>query len=42
LTQNPTVGFVVMQRLAQVISHRLSAIRKLLLETIRDCDHMEQ
>jgi CRP/FNR family cyclic AMP-dependent transcriptional regulator len=38
LTQNPAVGFVVMQRVAQVMSQRLGAMRKLLLETIIDCD----
>ena len=38
LTQNPVAGFVVMQRVAQVMSQRLGAMRKLLLETIIDCD----
>ena len=38
LTQNPTVGFVVMKRVAQVMSQRLGALRKLLLETVIDCD----
>jgi hypothetical protein len=38
LTQNPAVGFVVMQRVAQVMSQRLGAMRKLLIETIIDCD----
>ncbi len=38
LAQNPATGFVVMQRVAQVMSQRLGAMRKLLLETIIDCD----
>jgi len=38
LTQNPAAGFVVMKRVAQVMSQRLGAMRKLLLETIIDCD----
>jgi len=36
LESDPVVGFVVMTRLARVISRRLAALRRLLLETIID------
>jgi CRP-like cAMP-binding protein len=36
LTDNPTVGFVVMMRVARVVSQRLGAMRKLFLETVID------
>jgi len=36
LNQNPCDGYVVMMRVAQVISQRLGAMRKLLLETVID------
>jgi toluene monooxygenase system ferredoxin subunit len=36
LAKEPAVGFVVMRRVANVVSRRLAAMRKLLLETIID------
>lgn len=36
LEQNPCEGFVMMKRLAQVVSQRLGTIRTLLLETVCD------
>jgi CRP-like cAMP-binding protein len=36
LEKEPTVGFTVMRRVARVISRRLAATRRLLLETIVD------
>jgi CRP-like cAMP-binding protein len=36
LEQNPCDGFVMMQRMAQIVSHRLGTIRTLLMETICD------
>lgn len=36
LAKKPEVGFIVMKRIAAVISRRLSTMRKLLLETIID------
>lgn len=36
LEKNPEVGFTVMRRVARVISRRLAAMRRLLLETIID------
>ena len=39
LEQHPTVGVVVLKRLAQLISLRMSELRRLLTETIRDYEH---
>jgi CRP-like cAMP-binding protein len=39
LERNPTVGVVVLKRLAQLISLRMSELRRLLTETIRDYEH---
>lgn len=36
LEKNPSVGFVVMKRIAAVISQRLAALRRLLVEMIND------
>jgi hypothetical protein len=36
LADNPETGFLVMRRIAAVISRRLGTMRKLLLETIID------
>jgi hypothetical protein len=36
LAANPETGFLVMRRIAAVISRRLGTMRKLLLETIID------
>lgn len=36
LEQNPCEGFVVMRRVAQIVSQRLGTIRTLLLETVCD------
>ena len=41
LEGHPTVGVVVLGRLAQLISQRMSELRRLLAETIRDCDPPE-
>lgn len=38
LAQHPDVGFVVTRRIAQVVIQRLGIIRRLLLDTVRDCD----
>jgi CRP-like cAMP-binding protein len=40
LSREPAVGFVVMMRIAQLINRRLSALRKLLLETIVDAERL--
>jgi len=42
LNQNPCDGYVVMQRVAQIIGQRLEAMRKLLLETVVDYEKPEQ
>jgi len=42
LNQNPCDGYVVMQRVAQIIGQRLAAMRKLLLETVIDYEKPEQ
>ena len=39
LEQHPAVGVVVLKRLAQLISLRMSELRRLLTETIRDYEH---
>jgi CRP-like cAMP-binding protein len=36
LESNPAVGFTVMKRVARVVSRRLAALRRMLLETIID------
>lgn len=36
LEKEPSVGFVVMKRIAAVISQRLAALRRLLIDTIND------
>jgi len=42
LIENPCTGFEVMRRVAQVISQRLGAMRKLLLETVIDYEKPAQ
>ena len=42
LNRNPCDGYVVMQRVAQIIGQRLAAMRKLLLETVIDYEKPEQ
>jgi len=42
LVQDPCAGFEVMRRVAQVVSQRLGAMRKLLLETIVDYEKPAQ
>ena len=39
LEQHPAVGVIVLKRLAQLISLRMSELRRLLAETIRDYEH---
>jgi CRP-like cAMP-binding protein len=39
LEQHPAVGVVVLKRLAQLISLRMSELRRLLTATIRDYEH---
>jgi CRP-like cAMP-binding protein len=38
LEKDPEVGFVVMNRVARAVSRRLATLRRLLLETIIDCE----
>jgi len=42
LARKPEVGFVLMTRIAQVVSQRLGFMRRLLLDTVRECDSLAQ
>lgn len=38
LETNPAAGFVVMRRIAQIISQRMGLLRRLMMDTVRECD----